>query len=75
MFKKFLLFVFCLLLIVPQSFAAELLDLVPSNSDFIIRSNIKQITHIPEIKQKLLDIIKEQDKSEYVKQIKSTGFN
>lgn len=75
MFKKFLLFVFCLLLVVPQSFATELLDLVPSNSDFIIRSNIKQITHIPEIKQKLLDIIKEQDKNEYVKQIKATGFN
>ena len=75
MFKKFLLFAFCLLLVVSQSFAAELLDLVPSNSDLIIRSNIKQITHIPEIKQKLLDIINEQDKTEYGKQIRASGFN
>ena len=75
MFKKFLLFVFCFLLVVPQTFAADLLDLVPSNSDLIIRSNIKQITHIPAIKQKIIDIIKEQDKNEYVKQIKDCGFN
>ena len=75
MFKKFLLFVFLLLLAVPQSFAAELLDLVPSNTEIVIRSNIKQITHIPEIKQKIQDIIKEQDRNEYIKSIKACGFN
>ncbi len=75
MFKKFLLFVFFILMVIPQSFAAELLDLVPSNSELILRSNVKQITHIPQIKQKLLDIINEQDKSEYAKQIRACGFN
>ena len=75
MFKKFLLIVFFLLLTLSQSFAAELLDLVPSNTEIVIRSNIKQITHIPELKQKIQDIIKEQDKNEYIKSIKACGFN
>ena len=75
MFKKFLLLVFLLLFAIPQSFSAELLDLVPSNTEIVIRSNIKQITHIPELKQKIQDIIKEQDRNEYVKSIKACGFN
>ena len=75
MFKKFLLIVSLLLLTVTQSFAAELLDMVPSNTEIVIRSNIKQITHIPEIKQRIQDIIKEQDRNEYIKSIKACGFN
>ncbi len=76
MFKKILLFVFCfsLLLAAPQTFAADVLDLVPGNADLIIRTNIKQIIHIPEIKKHVQELFNE-NKSEYAKQVKATGFN
>ena len=75
MFKKFLFFVFCLLLAIPQSFAADLLDFVPAESELIIRSNIKQIMQIPLVKNYLTDNLNQQNNNEYIKQIEECGFN
>ncbi len=74
MFKKFFLFVLCVLFVIPQSFAADLLTLVPSEAGLVLRANIKQLTSIPEIKKNIEEIAKKQGK-EYFDQVKDTGFD
>ena len=74
MFRKFFLLVLCVLFVIPQSFAAELLTLVPNDAGLVIRANIKQLVSIPEIKKNIEDLSKQQGK-EYFEQVKNMGFD
>lgn len=75
MIKKILFFVICLVLATSQIFAADLLDLVPSDATLVIRSNVKQVIHIPEVKKAIQEALSKQNKSEFLKGIEETGFN
>ena len=74
MFRKFFLLVLCVLFAIPQSFAAELLTLVPNDAGIVVRANIKQLVSIPEIKKNIEDVSKQQGK-EYFEQVKNMGFD
>ncbi len=74
MFRKFFLLVLCVLFVIPQSFAADLLTLVPNDAGLVVRANIKQLTSIPEIKKNIEDLSKQQGK-EYFDQVKEMGFD
>ena len=74
MFRKFFLLVLCVLFVIPQSFAAELLTLVPNDAGLVVRANIKQLVSIPEIKKNIEDLSKQQGK-EYFEQVKNMGFD
>ena len=74
MFRKFFLLVLCVLFAIPQSFAAELLTLVPNDAGIVVRANIKQLVSIPEIKKNIEDVSKQQG-NEYFEQVKNMGFD
>ena len=74
MFRKFFLLVLCVLFVIPQSFAADLLTLVPDDAGLVVRANLKQLTSIPEIKKNIEDLSKQQGK-EYFEQVKNMGFD
>lgn len=73
MFKKILLVFLSVLFIVPQCFAADLLDFVPNNANLILRSNIKQLVSIPEIKTQIDNLMSQEN--EYTSQVKTMGFD
>ena len=73
MFKKFLLVLLAVLFVVPQCFAADLLDYVPNNASLVLRSNIKQLVSIPEIKAQIDSFMSQEN--EYSKQAKNMGFD
>ena len=74
MFKKLFLLVLCVLFVIPQSFAADLLTLVPNDAGLVVRANLKQLTSIPEIKSQIESLSKQQG-NEYFEQVKKMGFD
>ena len=73
MFKKILLVFLAVLFVVPQSFAADLLDFVPNDASLILRTNIKQLVSIPQIKSQIEGMMSQNN--EYTQQAKAMGFD